>query len=101
VRTISPIDLSDAVWSLSMLSCSQAAGNKSAVTKPRSGRSTAIEAKPYNVYDPRQQHREAAVCGTCAVKELCKVCIPSAQYYVAGRMVITDQRTAFAESRLF
>jgi hypothetical protein len=90
-HNVDPLRLCDAVWLYSGLMCNLHPGNRSDVAKDRNGRRT--EVKPVKKWTKRQKRvYEDRGCGQCFVRDTCRWCVPSANYYIKGQVILRGER---------
>jgi len=97
---VNPVRLCDAVWLLSYALCAQYPGNLSTTDKKKKGRKTRIDAVPL-VWSPAQVRTYERSCGRCPVQRTCTYAIPSANYYIQGKLVIRGPRKTPPQQHLF
>lgn len=95
---VDPVTLCDAVWLYSGLMCNQHPGNQS-VVGGRHGRNA--ELWPIARWSLAQTRSYERTCSVCAVQRTCRWCVPSAEYYIRGRIVLREQRGAPPQRSLF
>lgn len=78
-----PLHLTEIIWIWSRELCSEHAGNQSIVGQ-RNGRKTKID--PVPKWDAQQMRAFDRTCERCPISNTCKWCIPSALYYIQGRI---------------
>ncbi len=93
-----PLRLCDAVWMYSRLMCAKHPGNQSDVGG-RHGRKTLLW--PVTRWTPAQTRAFERTCGVCTIRETCRWCIPSAEYYIRGRIVPRERRDTPRQQNLF
>jgi hypothetical protein len=93
-----PLLLCEAVWLYSGLMCNQHPGNQSEVGV-RHGRKT--ELFPILRWSPAQTRTYERTCGSCIIQETCTWCVPSAAYYIRGRIDLREKRDAPPQQNLF
>jgi hypothetical protein len=93
-----PIILCEAVWLYSGLMCNQHPGNTSIVGE-RKGRKTEIVPVPR--WSAAQARVYARTCGVCTIQGTCQWCVPSAEYYIGGRITLRGERDAPQQGLLF
>jgi hypothetical protein len=72
--------------------CSEHPGNMSIVSKRRKGRKTKIT--PVRRWTAAQARTYERTCRICPIKDTCKSCIPSAVYYIGGKVSLRGERDA-------
>jgi hypothetical protein len=97
-NNVDPLLLCDAVWLYSGLMCNQHPGNQSEVGS-RDGRQT--ELRPTARWSQAQTKTYERTCGVCVVQKSCKWCVPSAEYYVRGRIVLREERDTPPQQSFF
>lgn len=95
---VDPLRLCDAVWLYSGLACNQHPGNQSNVGG-RHGRKTDLW--PVARWTSAQTRTYERTCGACPVAATCRWCIPSAEYYIRGRLVLREERDSPPQGNLF
>jgi hypothetical protein len=95
---VDPLRLCDAVWLYSGLMCNQHPGNTSVVGE-RHGRRTEIAPGPR--WSAAQTETYSRTCGVCVVQDTCRWCVPSAEYYIRGRIVLRERRDVSPQELLF
>jgi len=97
-NNVDPLALCDAVWLHSGLMCNQHPGNQSEVGG-RHGRKTDLW--PIARWSSAQTRTYERTCAVCVVRETCRWCVPSAEYYIRGRVVLRERRDAPPQLPLF
>jgi hypothetical protein len=100
-NNVDPVVLCEAVWLYSGLMCDKHPGNISIVgekgkgkkKKKRKGRKTKIVPIPRWV-SAAQTRAYKKTCAFCVIQDTCRWCVPSAEYYVGGRIVLRGERDA-------
>ncbi|GEM_PF-5161901 len=90
-KSVSALELSNALWLLSQLGCNKHPGNMSQTGKYQA-RKTAIESIAF-IWDQKNTKKYSGSCGLCPVEKLCSHLITWADYYVAGKLIIRGPRT--------
>lgn len=98
-RGVDPVILCEALWIYSRIMCSEHPGNTSIVAKARKGRKTKITPIPRWTISQTQMYERT--CRGCVVQDTCRHCIPSASYYVGGKVVLRGERDAPPQESLF
>ncbi len=88
---VDPIDLCHAIWLFSQAMCNKHPGNNSVVERIRRGRKTGVEALPVT-WSQAQVSAFKRSCGSCTAAETCRWCIPSASYYIQGKLILRGVR---------
>lgn len=91
---VSQLDVCNAVWSLSSAICGSQPGNimlEPGDRNNRDGRSTHIIPLPIDLSDPRQQTMYDRSCGLCPLEQSCAHNMPSKEYYVRGRGILSER----------
>ncbi len=96
---VDPLILCNAVWLYSGLMCNQHPGNISIVPKERNGRSTKIVPVPR--WTAAQTRAFDRTCRICVVRDTCHWCVPSAPYYIGGRIELRSMRDEPPQQSLF
>lgn len=89
---VDPLLLCEAVWLYSGTMCNQHPGNQSRVPKKRNGRKTKIT--PMHRWSFAQSQAYSKTCEICVIQNTCIWCIPSAEYYIGGKIVLRSRRDA-------
>ncbi|MBI1960755.1 MAG: hypothetical protein HYS43_00545 [Candidatus Liptonbacteria bacterium] len=95
---VNPLRLCDAVWLFSGLMCNQHPGNKSDVGG-RHGRKTEIW--PVKRWTAAQTQTYERTCAVCPIRQTCHWCVPSAEYYIRGRITLRERRDEPPQLNLF
>jgi hypothetical protein len=93
-----PLRLCDAIWLYSRTMCNQHPGNQSSVGG-RHGRKT--ELWPVARWTSAQTRTYERTCGNCFLSETCQWCVPSAEYYIRGRIILREERDTPPQGSLF
>lgn len=91
---VSQLDVCNAVWSLSAAVCGSQPGNimlEPGDRNNRDGRKTHIVPLPINVSDPTQLRMYERSCGLCPLEQTCAHNMPSKEYYVRGRAILSPR----------
>lgn len=96
--SISPITLCEAVWLHSRLMCANHPGNISKIGK-RNGRKTILSHT--NTWNESQTRMFEKTCLVCKIQDTCKWCVPSAEYYIGGRLILRKRRDTPYQEYLF
>jgi len=88
-HNVDPLHLCEAIWLYSRLMCNQHPGNQS-VVGGRHGRKT--ELLPVSRWSLAQIRNYSNTCAICSINDTCKWCIPSAEYYIRGKLVLREER---------
>lgn len=83
-KKVNEVDLCDSLWLFSNTLCNQHPGNKSVVGK-RKGRKTKITPFVF-VWNETRVDRYLKTCDMCPVKATCVYQVPSAYYYIQGKL---------------
>lgn len=89
-RDMSAIDLGDIVWNYSRDMCSSHPENISEKGEYQ-GRRTGVSLKPYT-WNETNLTTYQNTCGLCKIREYCKYSVPSAPYYIQGKLIIRSER---------
>lgn len=95
---VSQLDVCNAVWALSSAVCGSQPGNimlEPGDRNNRDGRSTHIIPLPINTGSDAQNKAYQRSCGLCPLEQTCKHNMPSKEYYVRGRAILSE-RVRFA-----
>jgi hypothetical protein len=92
-NNVDPVTLCEAVWLYSGLMCDKHPGNISRVSKKRKGRKTKIDPVARWVSVAQTMAYKKA-CAFCTIQDTCRWCVPSAEYYIGGRIVLRGERDA-------
>ena len=92
-----PITLCDSIWLYSRMMCNNHPGNISIIGKRR-GRKTVIY--PAKKWSNAQTRTFEKTCGICSLQNSCRWCVPSAEYYIRGRLVLRERRDTPLQPRL-
>ncbi len=95
---VDPIDLCDSIWINSRLACSRHPGNQSLVLQKDARRSKII---PVWKWSEAQTRTVESTCVVCSVAPTCSWCVPAAEYYVNGKIVLRERRELPPQGRLF
>ncbi len=95
---VDPLRLCDAVWLHSGLMCSQHPGNQS-IVGGRHGRNT--ELWPILRWSEAQEKTYERTCACCAIQGTCRWLVPSAEYYIRGRIVLREMRDSPPQQSFF
>jgi len=95
---VDPLVLCNAVWLHSGLMCNQHPGNQS-VVGGRHGRKT--ELWPVARWSLAQTRTYERTCAVCVVRNTCRWCVPSAEYYIRGRLILREERGEPSQQPLF
>lgn len=95
---VDPLVLCEAVWLYSGIMCNQHPGNQSNVGG-RHGRKT--ELHPVDRWSAAQSKTYERTCRICVINASCKWCVPSAEYYIRGRLVLRERRDEPLQESLF
>ncbi|NTV44512.1 MAG: hypothetical protein HGA67_02325 [Candidatus Yonathbacteria bacterium] len=98
LHNVDPLRLCDAVWLYSGLMCNQHPGNQSSVGE-RNGRKTMIA--PVKRWTTAQTAVFERTCRMCPVRATCRWCVPSALYYIGGRIERREVRDEPPQLSLF
>lgn len=102
---ISQLDVCNAVWSLSSAICGSQPGNimlEPGDRNQREGRSTNIVPLPIDTSDPTQIRMYERSCGLCPLEQSCQHNMPSKEYYVRGRAILSPrERFESVDTSLF
>jgi len=91
---ISQLDVCNAVWSLSSAICGSQPGNimlEPGDRNKREGRSTHIIPLPIDTNSPAQIRAYERSCGLCPLEQTCQHNMPSKEYYVRGRAILSPR----------
>ncbi len=88
-KGVDPLILCEAVWLFSKLMCNRHPGNESEVGG-RHGRKT--ELSPIKRWTASQSQSYVAACGSCVIESTCMHCVPSAAYYISGKIILRERR---------
>ena len=91
--------LCEAVWLYSGLMCNQHPGNQSIEIGLHEGRKT--ELRPMPRWSLAQTRTYERTCAACFIQNTCRQCVPSAEYYVGGRIILRKERDAPPQQSLF
>ena len=97
-HNVDPVILCEAVWLHSGLMCNQHPGNQTNEGE-QDGRKTKLT--PVPKWSLAQAKTYDRICAVCVVRKTCVWCIPSAEYYVAGKLVLREKRESPPQSSLF
>jgi endonuclease III len=99
-RHTDPLDLTNAIWTLSSSFCNQSAGNSSSVV--RSNNETICTSEEIDPNNLRQSEMWRKSCGRCAIEKYCNYYVPATPYYKKG-VISLRQKTVkdFAEQLSF
>jgi hypothetical protein len=97
-NNVDPVTLCEAVWLHSGLMCNQHPGNQS-VVGGRHGRKT--ELWPVPRWSLMQTRTFERTCAVCVVNATCRWCVPSAEYYIRGRIILREERDTPPQQQLF
>ncbi len=97
-HSVDPIELCVAVWLYSGLMCNQHPGNKS-IVGGRHGRKT--ELWPIARWTLAQTRTYERTCAVCPIRQTCRWCVPSAEYYIRGQLVLREERDEPSQLPLF
>lgn len=97
-RDVDPLLLADALWLYSQLQCSRHPGNQSNVGG-RHGRMTKLW--PIKRWSEAQTKAYEETCGVCPLRRTCRWCVPSAEYYIRGRIILRERRDSPPQGNLF
>jgi hypothetical protein len=90
-HNVDPLRLCDAVWLYSGLMCSLHPGNQSRIEEERKGRKTIVV--PMLKWSRRQIRTcNEQACGQCFIRDTCRWCVPSADYYIRGVISLRAER---------
>lgn len=92
---ISQLDVCNAVWSLSAAVCGTQPGNimlEPGDRNNRDGRKTRIIPLQVNTSDPTQNRMYERSCGLCPLEKSCTHNMPSKEYYVRGRAILSPRQ---------
>lgn len=95
--SVDPLTLCEAIWLYSRMQCSKHPGNISKVGG-RQGRKTPVYAA--KTWSKSQTRAFERTCGVCPLQNSCRWCIPSAKYYIQGRLERRGYREEPLQSRL-
>jgi hypothetical protein len=101
---ISPLEVCNAVWLLSMALCGTTPGNVTLEPDGRGkrrGRSTRLVPLEINPDDERQRWAYKKSCGSCPSSAWCVSYVPSKYYYVGGVLIVRGERIALPEPSQF
>ncbi len=90
-HSVDPIELGDTMWLLSRWLCMRHPGNRVNKSKENKGRKTELTPVPVT-WSKGQLEKYRHACPNCPLFSICKYNIPSAYYYVQGRLVIWSKR---------
>ncbi len=97
-NNVDPVTLCEAVWLYSGLMCNQHPGNQS-VVGGRHGRKT--ELWPVARWSLAQTRTYEQTCAVCVIRNTCRWCVPSAEYYIRGRIILREERDTPQQKSLF
>jgi len=97
-NNVDPLILCNAVWLHSGLMCNQHPGNQTNEGE-HEGRKTTLT--PVPKWSQAQSRTYDRVCAVCVIRKTCVWCVPSAEYYVAGKLVLRERRESPPQSSLF
>lgn len=92
---ISQLDVCNAVWSLSAAVCGTQPGNimlEPGDRNNRDGRKTHIVPLQIDINDPAQNRMYERSCGLCPLEKSCMHNMPSKEYYVRGRAILSPRQ---------
>lgn len=89
------VTLSNALWLLSRDLCDKAPGNISTVSDVKDGRNTEVFSKEIK-FTKNRFNTYSNVCGRCPLNQNCKVSVPSAPYYIQGKIELRGERPLFS-----
>jgi hypothetical protein len=95
---VDPIRLCEALWLHSRLMCDKLPANRSDVGG-RQGRNTPVSAS--TISTEAQLRMFQKTCNVCVIQGTCKHSIPSAHYYIGGKLVIRGEREVPPQGHLF
>jgi len=95
---VDPLILCEALWLYSRTMCDKHPGNRSIVSKRR-GRRTKV--RPVTRWTESQARTYEQSCNSCVVNGTCRWLVPSAEYYVRGRITLRGMRDSPPQQSLF
>ncbi|MEK7649705.1 MAG: hypothetical protein AAB367_01950 [Patescibacteria group bacterium] len=98
-KGVSALDLTDVLWLLSNTFCNRHPGNLTQ-SKKYAARKTKLMAKPF-VWSETNEKRYEQTCGRCPVIGTCQMSIPSASYYIQGKLSVRGPILAPPQLTLF